>query len=471
MKEAKISLPEKFFSGSNSKAGFKFNSVLETIFFLGICLLINYLFFSNNPGFLRTEPHPFWILIILIPIRYGLVEGLVSALCAAVCYYCFSVFIYSDYSLTYPLLFILTTGILGQNRDVLDRRYNRIEDRLQVMAGRLEAYEKKEIAYRDTLGHFEHTISAQFSDAMDMFKELSIAKKMSPEEMKHYLLEIVKKFLDADKCSYFEMKDNSCFKKYDGNQKKRLKEVYSIEEDLILLEAYRSKQFAYLHLVNEQDMEQYDKYKCLLAGCLFNSDGEIMGLVGIESLPFASFNAQSFKLFSSLLEFWSGAINDKIILEKTWKKNIIDEMFHIYKYNYFTRRIEQEFERAREFAIPLSVTMLCIKDLPAVPKEKRSKIMAFFINIIKKFTTDLDMICHYRTPGTFAIIQPFHLYADVEKQIKSIVKETESYNLTPYREKDKPLALIYAGKDFQVGMKSCPDFIQSIEKELNKQIT
>ena len=84
---------------------------------------------------------------------------------------------------------------------------------------------------------------------------------------------------------------------------------------------------------------------------------------------------------------------------------------------------------------------------------------------------ELDMICHYRAPGMFAIIQPFHLYTDVEKQVQAIVKETESYKLAPYREKDKPLALIYAGKDFQVGMKSCSDFIQSIEKELDKQIT
>jgi hypothetical protein len=470
MKLPQLGLPD-IFSGSNTIAGFKISAVIETLVFLAICLLINYLFFPKDMGFLGTEIHPFWIIIILIPIRYGLMEGLVTALCAGGCYYLFSIFISSDYSLTYPLLFILTAGILGQNRDVLDRKYNRVEDRLQVMSGRLEAFEKKETAYRETLEHFEHSISAQFSDAMDMFRELSISKKMSPEEMKHYLLEIVKKFLDADKISYYEMKDNSCYKKYDVTQKKQLNEIYSIEEDLILLEAYRSKQFAYLHLTNKQDMEQYDKYKCLLAGCLFDSEGEIMGLVGIESLPFASFNAQSFKLFSSLLEFWSSAINDKIVLEKTWEKNIIDEVFHIYKYNYFNRRIEQEFKRAIEFAIPLSVTLLCLADLPAIPEEKRNEVMAFFINIIKKFTTELDMICHYRAPGMFAIIQPFHLYKDVEKQIQAIVKETESYKLAPYREKDKPLALIYAGKDFQVGMKSCSDFIQSIQEELDKQIT
>jgi hypothetical protein len=195
-----------------------------------------------------------------------------------------------------------------------------------------------------------------------------------------------------------------------------------------------------------------------------------MGLVGIESLPFASFNAQSFKLFSSLLEFWSGAINDKIVLERTREKNIIDEEFQIYKYNYFIPRIAQEFERAREFAIPLSLTLLCLEDLASIPGEKRSEIMAFLITIIKKFTTELDMVCHYRDPGMIAIIQPFHLYTDADKRIKAIVAEAGSYGLTPYNEKDKLLSLVYAGKDFQVGMESCTDFIHGIEKELNRKL-
>ena len=199
MKESIIGFLDKLFSGSNSRSGFKFMAIPETLFFLAICILINYLLFPKDMGFLKMPLHPFWIIIILIPIRYGLVEGLISALLAGGCYHIFSINLASDYSLTYPLLFILTSGILGQNRDVLDRRFYRLEDRLQIISGRLEDYKKKEAAYLDTLGHFEHTIAAQFSDAMDMFKELAISKKMSPQEMKFYLLEIIKKFLGAAK--------------------------------------------------------------------------------------------------------------------------------------------------------------------------------------------------------------------------------------------------------------------------------
>jgi hypothetical protein len=470
MKLPRISFLNNFFSGPHSGRGFKFRAVLETLFFLAVCLLINYLFFPGDMGYLKVSFHPFWIIIILIPIRYGLAEGLVSALCAGVCYYLFAIYFASNYGLVYPLLFILTAGILGQNRDVLDRRYDRLETRLKAMSDKLEAFKKRETAYRDTLDHFERTIATQFSDAMDMFREQSIAKDMSPEEMKRYLLKMVKKILDADKCAYFEIIDNHCYKIYDVTQKKQLHEMYPMEEDIILLEAYRTGQFAYMHHATGQDMEEYGKNKCLAAGCLLNREGEIMGLVGVESLPFASFNAQSFKLFSSLLEFWSGAINDKILLEKTREKNIIDEVSHLYKYNYFTRRIAQEFNRAREFAIPLSLTLLCLEDWLAIPEEKRGEIMAFLITIIKKFTTELDMVCHYRTPGMIAIIQPFRLYTDAEKRIKAIVTEACSYELAPYKEKDTLLSLVYAGKDFQVGMESCPDFIQSIEKELNNKI-
>ena len=117
-------------------------------------------------------------------------------------------------------------------------------DKLKILSDRLEDSRKRETAYSDTLNHFEQTIAAQFSDAMDMFKELSAAKDMSPEEMKQYLLVIIKKVLDTEKCSYFEIIDNNCYKIFDITREDRLKELHPMEEDLILLQAEETKLFS-----------------------------------------------------------------------------------------------------------------------------------------------------------------------------------------------------------------------------------
>ncbi|TAE82367.1 MAG: hypothetical protein EAY76_03250, partial [Alphaproteobacteria bacterium] len=50
--------------------GLRVSALLEIALFLGLALLIN-LVFGGSPRFIASQPHPFWILILLVSAQYG----------------------------------------------------------------------------------------------------------------------------------------------------------------------------------------------------------------------------------------------------------------------------------------------------------------------------------------------------------------------------------------------------------------
>ena len=54
--------------------------IWETLLFILLINAFNMIFYSNDPGFTGAAFHPYWLVVLLIPSRYGYVAGLVSGL-------------------------------------------------------------------------------------------------------------------------------------------------------------------------------------------------------------------------------------------------------------------------------------------------------------------------------------------------------------------------------------------------------
>ena len=62
--------------------GLRKSAVIETVLYLTVALILDYVFFSGN-RFWDVAPHPFWPLVLLISAQYGTSEGLFAAALAA----------------------------------------------------------------------------------------------------------------------------------------------------------------------------------------------------------------------------------------------------------------------------------------------------------------------------------------------------------------------------------------------------
>ena len=111
---------EKLKRIKQGKEGFRLISIVEVLIFLVIAFFIDSLF---HP-ILSFRPHPLWIIIILIPLRYGLREGIVCALITSVVYTYFVLFpkegvfyfstlkLFQDFKM--PLLFLIVAMVIGE---------------------------------------------------------------------------------------------------------------------------------------------------------------------------------------------------------------------------------------------------------------------------------------------------------------------------------------------------------------------
>src|SRR5690348_8045892 len=66
---------------------------VEIVIGLGLIVAINLLFFrTDNWGFFDANPHPFWLIILPIAVRYGALPAYTAGLLAAALYILFVIF-------------------------------------------------------------------------------------------------------------------------------------------------------------------------------------------------------------------------------------------------------------------------------------------------------------------------------------------------------------------------------------------
>ena len=119
---------------------------IETLVVLGIMVGVNLLWFEDHWGYLDKKPHLFWIVVVLIPLQYGLVVGIFSGLAASAGHVLFQAtqdsphysFDFSDISYTVPVLMVLAAVVVGEGRQRGLSRYREVTERSKSLERAVE---------------------------------------------------------------------------------------------------------------------------------------------------------------------------------------------------------------------------------------------------------------------------------------------------------------------------------------------
>ena len=122
-----------------SRFGRQVESILETCVGLGFLVVVNLLWFPDDPGFLNVSPHPFLFLTILIASRYGTFDGFVCAVLSSMVYIAY---LYAGHDLSMVVaafewsslipvyLFLILGVLLGEIRDMGSREVRKAKAEL-----------------------------------------------------------------------------------------------------------------------------------------------------------------------------------------------------------------------------------------------------------------------------------------------------------------------------------------------------
>jgi len=197
---------------------------IETVVFLLIVLALVFLFDSNAFRLNSIVPHPFWGIVLIISIRYGLKESLISSVMVSFVY----VGIYlsqSDSTYTYssitffdefrlPILFILVGGIISESHERAASLVVFLKKKIKRLSNILTSLQEENGKYLVTVGELEKRISGQYSSLLDIFSEIAEAKKLSLEDLQKFFLMLINKYVYAYSMDYFDVSKSRLRLKY-----------------------------------------------------------------------------------------------------------------------------------------------------------------------------------------------------------------------------------------------------------------
>ena len=466
------------FSGDRTYGrGFRWSSVLETLVFLALVLLFNYVIHPEDPGYLSVRLHPFWVVVLLISIRYVFRESILCALLVAGVYvfhvlllsgstFHFSaISLYSDFK--NPLLFLIVAGFISGYTQHLLERTQVLRRQLDERNREIDALKDRNRATAQVLHQLETRIAGEFTGILDLFAELARTKQMDSAQIKNGLLEVLVRYLDVEQASYYDLEHGRLIRRFSVGYGDGGGDHPNPEQDILLAEALRSSEVAHLgQFTQEQDLEGY-RGLSLLAVALRNADGEVVGVASVEKMPFVEYNPHSFKLFGTILQWWGSVLDETVRLEELRARSVYNERFGLYNYSYFADRVAQEFERARRFSLPMSVALLRIDAFAEV--EQFDRLRTTLALIVNQNISELEMAACYTSDDLLAISFPIAMATDAEEKVRRIIAAIESFDFHPYRDGDRSLTLTWATADYEIGMESHRELIDRMERRLEEQ--
>lgn len=381
---------------------------------LGFALIvvINLLFFPKTPGFLQVNPHPFWLVVTLCAVRYGFGMGLFSGIIAGGLLLAFRLWAtpgieFIDAILPAfwsPSLLMLLGGVgLGVFTQAhLDatsearQRIDALEDSLQKANARFATLTSAKQELDTRIYTQQDTITTLYEAAQQL-------RSLEEKAICPTVLELARRFLGVDAASLYLLGNTGLrLQASIGNEGALAPETLPMNAGIVG-EVIRQRRTLTLR---ERLDSAKDTDPVLVAPVLASGGQDIMGVLVIQTLPFAKFHPGTIRMASLLADWCGTALGNARLHQSTREKLIEDEQLGFYNHRYFARRLREEFIRARRYKLELAMLSIHIPDFADYPPEEQSIFRMALGTILKTHIRAIDLLFEGEAPGTFLLLLP-----------------------------------------------------------------
>jgi len=430
--------------------------ILSSLFF---CYLGAKQYAPDNLALHGVNPHPYFIISVLIAGYYGLRIAFFSSVLFSALY--MSLLHYqTDYQvvetlidlkfLSFPLLLILTSVIIGELRQKVLDNISSSGKTLNDKSSQISQLQKKiDLLTRESLELKQRLISKvdTYNILLDSMKSLNT---FDIDELLDNFIKVLKKELSVEKVAiyhYQENKNTLCLHSYyfsDGTTPAKTidirKEKPALIQNSLNTNGVTSLKDIFSHLeFNEK------KGESLLVGPVFsegveNIDRDPYAMVVIYDMPFLKYIPSNFSLFKILIDLLSFMIQKSQKYNRMSSYNVIDSELNIYKHSYFLDRISEEFEQAKTYMLPLVLIQVKIENLEKIDEKKLMSILVLISTTIKENIRKMDCVAKGEEPGKWFVLLPLTSEDKAEEVISNIHNTLESIQ-PPINDKGSRLIL------------------------------
>ncbi len=407
-------LPESVELGSGRILGVRRSALLEIALFFIVAILLD-LFVFDADSFWYVTPHPFWIIVLLVAVQYGTMEGVLAALAATVV---LLVGHMPDQSMSQdlydylfevvrrPLMWFAAAVLLGELRMRHLREKERLRSELEEARQKERTIAAAYARQNEIKSDLETRVAGQMRTVISMHQAVKSLEQLDPGKVLFSIMDMVRAVMNPQKASVFMLGQNvleaAVHTGWTG--KDEYLRVIGAEHPLFQEIVARRR---VLNIASEGD-EKILGQQGVLAGPLLNADtGEVIGMLKIEQLEFIELGWTTIKNFEVVCE-WIGTVYGNSQRFHTARENsVVDDSGLFLSSNYYARQTRFLTSLARRHGFALAQIDISLQNYNELAPEERARAPVALSTAVERVLRNTDLAFDRRNNGReFTIILP-----------------------------------------------------------------
>lgn len=394
--------------------GLRASALFETVAFLLVMLVCNY-FFGAGDRFWGVEPHPFWVIVVLIAVQYGTSEGVMAAVLASVALLFGNtpeqqlnqdMYAYLYEILHLPVLWLIGGVVVGElrQRHVREREY--LQKELAEARKREEVIAESYHKVKTLKERLELKIASQLRASVNTYRAARAIEKTHPSDVLQGVQELVRSVMQPEKFSVYLL----------GNDGLTSTVTYGWQEGDNFPQHYSPTDSLYKEVVGNQhvlcianrDHERILKDQGVLAGALVdNETGEINGMLKIEKIGFLDLNLSTIETFHAICEWVGMALVNAHKYQDAKQGSMLNPDHNLLSYGYFRRYTDYISALAKRVGFPVHMVVVRLVNSDKMSAEQRVKAARSISGAVKEALRAVDLAFDYQKDGAeYSIILP-----------------------------------------------------------------
>jgi hypothetical protein len=413
--------------------GIRVSALVEMVIGFVALLVIDYFFGAGN-RFWDVNPHPFWIVVLLIAAQYGTGEGLLAAILATLFLLVGNMPAMAEgtsqtdwiYSLAVnPVLWIIAAWILGEVRQRHVRERNVLARELEDSLQREDLISNSYKFVKTRKESLEVQVSGQLLSSIDAYRAAKAVETLDPKSVMQGVERLVKSVLGPQKFSLYLFNDNKLSATIIHGWAASDKYTQEIDS---FSPVYQSVvgQRELLVVANEQHEAALDG-QGIIAGPVVDPDtGRVIGMLKVEQMDFTSLSLNTVETFRALTDWIGTALINARNYQSVKSEAIVNPERNILSYSYFKRQSEYMRTLAKRVGFDLSLLVIKVNDAKTLSDADRITVARQISESVKSVLRSVDLAFDYQTDGEeYSILLPATAQAGASVVRDKIAKDME----------------------------------------------
>ncbi len=461
------------FNAKSTTKKYSRSKYYETLLGVVAITAVSMLFFPADPGFVSVSPHPYWIVILLTATRYGFAGGFFSGIVAGLFFLVFKTISIPDIDLddfkTFgmwgkPILFFLVGVVLGEIRQLQIKKYDDVCEERDAFRDAFDKVKTKYAVLNEAKQELDSKILSQESTLSTLYEAAQGLRTLSLDSIYPAVLEILREFMGVEDCSIYLLEGTEFRLDTALRQGKSfVPEVVPLGESLMSVAADQKKAVSIRDIANTENMP---RGIIISAPILADNHSHVVGVLNVEKMPFLKFTSDSVRVAGLVADWCGSSVENATVFTETKDKLVIDEIIDTYTYEYFRRRLREEFVRARRYELDMSLILLEFPEFSNASDEGRDEVLMAFGVILKTHIREIDILFMSDESGAFYLVLPTTAVTGARVVVNNLLRSFKALSIMAF-ETDQNFVELWAGvAGYELGMEDPDELVKNVNEDL-----